>query len=54
MTTSKNLYIHTRVSETTAAKLKAIAKRDDRSLSYIMRQAITEYLEIDDLCAPAD
>ena len=54
MTTSKNLYLHTRVSEATAAKLKAIAKQQDRSVSYIMRQAITEYLAIDDLCLTAD
>ncbi len=33
------------VSEDTAAKLKAIAAENDRSLNYILRRIIAEYLD---------
>lgn len=40
-----NLYIHCRVTQAISTGLQQAAKADDRSVSYIMRQAFTEYLE---------
>ena len=45
MTKSTNLYIHCRVTQTLAASLKDHAKKNDRSLSYVIRQALEEYLQ---------
>jgi predicted transcriptional regulator len=34
-----------RLDDDTRARLDAIAKRDDRSLAYVIRKAIDEYIE---------
>lgn len=34
-----------RLDTGTRARLRAIAKRDDRSLAYVIKKAIAEYLE---------
>ena len=45
VTKSTNLYIHSRVTQTLAASLKDHAEKNDRSLSYVIRQALEEYLQ---------
>jgi len=47
MTTTNSVPIHVRLPETlySAAKLKA--KEDDRTISYIVRQALQAYLDPD-------
>ena len=40
-----NTYIHCRVSQAISSGLQQAAKDDDRTVSYIMRQAFEEYLE---------
>jgi len=37
-----------RLDQQTRARLQAIAKRDDRSLAYVIKKAIAEYLERDE------
>ena len=44
-TQSTNLYIHCRVTQTLSASLKDVADKNDRSLSYVIRQALEEYLQ---------
>ncbi len=34
-----------RLDQQTRARLQAIAKRDDRSLAYVIKKAIAEYLD---------
>ena len=34
-----------RLDPQTRARLQAVAKRDDRSLAYVIKKAIAEYLE---------
>ena len=45
MTKKQNVYIHTRVTQATAAAIKQAAADDDRSDSYIIRKALEEYLQ---------
>ena len=45
MTKSTNLYIHARVTQAMSASLQQAADDDDRSLSYVIRSALKEYLE---------
>lgn len=49
---STNVYIHCRVSQAMSASLQSIAKKEDRSVSYIMRQAFKEYLASRSIDAP--
>ena len=44
-TKTTNLYIHCRVTQTLAASLKDAADKNDCSLSYVIRQALAEYLQ---------
>ena len=43
-TDTKNVYLHCRVPASTVTAYKQIAKQEDRSVSYIMRQALDAYL----------
>ena len=45
MTKSTNTYIHCRVTQALATSLKDCATEDDRSVSYIIRSALKEYLQ---------
>jgi hypothetical protein len=47
MTKSKstNIYIHCRVTQALSASLQDCANKDDRSLSYVIRKALNEYLQ---------
>ena len=45
MTKSTNLYIHCRVTQALSSSLQDCANKDDRSLSYVIRQALNEYLQ---------
>ena len=45
MTKTSNVYIHARVSATTAAAIKQAAADDDRSDSWIIRKALEEFLQ---------
>lgn len=44
-TKSTNTYIHARVSQTIATSLQQAANDDDRSVSYVIRKALNEYLQ---------
>ena len=41
----KNVYIHARVPQDLAAAAKLCATDDDRSVSYVIRKALEEYLQ---------
>lgn len=45
MTKSTNLYIHCRVSQTLSSCLQDCAAKDDRSVSYVIRKALEDYLQ---------
>ena len=48
MTTPKpknNTYIHARVSQTIASSLRQYGEEHDRSVSYVIRSALEEYLQ---------
>ena len=45
MPDTQSLYIHCRVNEQVATAAKIAASNEDRSLSYIIRTALKEYLQ---------
>ena len=44
-TKSTNLYIHCRVTQAIATSLQDCADKDERSLSYVIRAALKDYLQ---------
>lgn len=43
----KTEFVGTHVDEMTRAELLAVARREDRSVSWVLRRALTAYLERD-------
>ena len=44
-TPKNNTYIHARVSQTVASSLQKYGEDHDRSVSYVIRSALEEYLQ---------
>ena len=54
MSDTQSTYIHCRVNEQVATAAKLAATKEDRSLSYIIRAALEEYLQKRGLLADRD